>query len=546
MPSDSDSFSDNNVPSSSPPASSSTSPLILYSPPTIWSFLRGAAINLVLPFVNGLMLGFGELLAHEAAFRLGWGGTKYSAVAAARAYRHQPLHQLGRGFLLPSCRPSTSSRIGRIQSSIPQRYSSTAQEKGLDAFDSSIAQSTNPDPALLDSATLPVANPDTTFLEDITSAVPTISPDQIGYLKSLGLDFGWGPTAMMQWLLEHIHVWTGLPWWMSVTLATIAVRLVFAKPQVDAADVSAKISALRVVTDPIQKKIDDAKVEMDSLKALQARQELNQVYMRAGIKVWKTFIPLLQIPLGFGSFRLLRGMSTIPVPALETEQFLWLENLTVSDPTYILPLATGYIFHRVAKAQFRDNRPSSFIGPTLQKILVYGLPLMSTIFMTRWPSIMQWSFFVSGSLIALISTGLRNGSLRRWLRISPLIMQGVGGTAPPTGPAVSSKLRLASDRSASAADAAEAKAARGVVGGAIAEVQGMGSEAMKTWRNMRGKFEKEAAERRVKYLGRKQTADDKKHEADADEQRRAELQAKWAAWRAKQQKKKGGAKKEVE
>jgi len=56
--------------------SHSSSPLILYSPPTFLSILRGAAINLVLPFVNGLMLGFGELFAHEAAFRLGWGGTR--------------------------------------------------------------------------------------------------------------------------------------------------------------------------------------------------------------------------------------------------------------------------------------------------------------------------------------------------------------------------------------------------------------------------------------------------------------------------------------
>lgn len=78
MPSDSENYSANNElssPSPSPPSSSS-SPMILYSPPTIWSLLRGAAINLLLPFVNGLMLGFGELLAHEAAFRLGWSGTK--------------------------------------------------------------------------------------------------------------------------------------------------------------------------------------------------------------------------------------------------------------------------------------------------------------------------------------------------------------------------------------------------------------------------------------------------------------------------------------
>lgn len=58
------------------PPSDTSSPVILYKPPTVWSLLRGAAINLLLPFINGMMLGFGELFAHEAAFRLGWGGTK--------------------------------------------------------------------------------------------------------------------------------------------------------------------------------------------------------------------------------------------------------------------------------------------------------------------------------------------------------------------------------------------------------------------------------------------------------------------------------------
>lgn len=73
FPSDSENYhSEEHSPS--PPSSSS--PLILYSPPTFWGLIRGAAINLLLPFVNGLMLGFGELVANEAAYRLGWSGTK--------------------------------------------------------------------------------------------------------------------------------------------------------------------------------------------------------------------------------------------------------------------------------------------------------------------------------------------------------------------------------------------------------------------------------------------------------------------------------------
>ena len=59
----------------SPPSSSSPA-VILYQPPTLWSIFRGAAINLFLPFINGMMLGFGELFAHEAAFRLGWSNTR--------------------------------------------------------------------------------------------------------------------------------------------------------------------------------------------------------------------------------------------------------------------------------------------------------------------------------------------------------------------------------------------------------------------------------------------------------------------------------------
>ncbi|EQL00605.1 hypothetical protein G6O67_003114 [Ophiocordyceps sinensis] len=85
MHSDSEHYSPGEDLSTSPP-SSSNSPVILYKPPTAWSLIRGVAINLLLPFINGMMLGFGELFAHEAAFRLGWGGTKVFPLSRRRAH----------------------------------------------------------------------------------------------------------------------------------------------------------------------------------------------------------------------------------------------------------------------------------------------------------------------------------------------------------------------------------------------------------------------------------------------------------------------------
>lgn len=51
------------------------SPLVaLYRKPTLLGYVRSGLINLVLPFLNGVFLGFGEIFAHEVAFLLGWRG----------------------------------------------------------------------------------------------------------------------------------------------------------------------------------------------------------------------------------------------------------------------------------------------------------------------------------------------------------------------------------------------------------------------------------------------------------------------------------------
>ncbi|KAM0818348.1 putative Mitochondrial import protein 1 [Seiridium cardinale] len=86
MHSDSEQYSAGEEVSTSPESSSSSTPMILYQPPTIWGLVRGTAINLLLPFVNGMMLGFGELFAHEAAFRLGWSGTKVFPLSRRTAH----------------------------------------------------------------------------------------------------------------------------------------------------------------------------------------------------------------------------------------------------------------------------------------------------------------------------------------------------------------------------------------------------------------------------------------------------------------------------
>ncbi|RDW26837.1 outer membrane protein TOM13-domain-containing protein [Yarrowia lipolytica] len=51
-------------------------PRITFSMPAIGRFLGRCCINLVLPFINGMMMGFGELVAHEIGFAWGMSGAR--------------------------------------------------------------------------------------------------------------------------------------------------------------------------------------------------------------------------------------------------------------------------------------------------------------------------------------------------------------------------------------------------------------------------------------------------------------------------------------
>lgn len=209
--------------------------------------------------------------------------------------------------------------------------------------------STNLDPSPAPTAQSPTLS---TSLESITENDYLLPLEQIGYLKDLGLDYGWGPTAFIQTLLEHVHIYSGTPWWGSIILTALLVRLALMRAYINAADTSARMAVLTPDVEPLKAQMKVAQQNQNKLELGRLTQEVRNLYKAADVKIWKVFIPMLQVPLGFGTFRLLRGMSELPVPGLENGGFLWLKDLTVADPYFILPLMTGLAFHVTFKVSY--------------------------------------------------------------------------------------------------------------------------------------------------------------------------------------------------
>lgn len=188
-------------------------------------------------------------------------------------------------------------------------------------------------------------------------------PEQIGFLKTFGLEYGWGPTSLMQTLLESVYVYTGLPWWASIGIVVLGIRLVLVKPTLEATENAQKAQELQkdpryaAATEEVKRMLFTG----NHLAGAQARAKLSLMNKAAGYKPWKNFIQLIQIPLSIGMFRVLSGMAALPVPSLETGGLLWFTDLTVADPYFILPIMTAVVVAntmKVCNRQFHHPRPN--------------------------------------------------------------------------------------------------------------------------------------------------------------------------------------------
>ncbi|PMD37163.1 hypothetical protein L207DRAFT_568225 [Hyaloscypha variabilis F] len=333
-----------------------------------------------------------------------------------------------------------------IRNGTGARFASTAPAVATTPITNATTASTTPVEAASSAASTP-----SDYVTSLDSATEFASdslyniPEHIGYLKSLGLDYGYGPTGGIEWLLEHIHIFTGTPWWISIAITAVAVRAVLFKPYIDAAENAARMAQIMPLTKPIQAKMMAAQRASNMDGVMQARQELSLINKRAGIKLWKSFVPMVQVFAGYGTFVLLRAMAKLPVPGLETGGILWFSNLAIPDPLLILPIATAGVLHWVLRRG--GEMGTSNFSPAVFNAMKWGLPAASLLFTWWLPAAVQLSFFVSGLMSFGQATLFRQSWFREYFNMTPLPTNAIPGkkSDPVAASPYKGKLKLAAN-----------------------------------------------------------------------------------------------------
>ena len=175
------------------------------------------------------------------------------------------------------------------------------------------------------------------------------------------VSFGWFGfiSRPLLWLLRHIFALVG-NWGIAIILLTVLVKLATLYWTTKSMRSMKAMAALKPEMEALQKKYAD-----DKQKLQEAQMAL---FKRHGVNPLAGCLPmLLQMPIWMGLYRMLSHAGE-----LHQAVFIpgWLDDLTLRDPYYILPVSLMGLMFAQSKLQPATGDSAQ------QKMLTYGMPLM--------------------------------------------------------------------------------------------------------------------------------------------------------------------------
>jgi YidC/Oxa1 family membrane protein insertase len=200
----------------------------------------------------------------------------------------------------------------------------------------------------------------------------------------LTVDYGW-LTIISQplfWVLSKIHGFVG-NWGWSIILMTILIKLVFYKLSETSGKSMAKMRKLQPRMKALQERYAD-----DRQKLSQAMMEL---YKKEKVNPAAGCLPILvQMPV----FLALYWVLLESVEMRQAPFMLWITDLSVRDPLFILPLLMGI-------TMFIQQKLNPAPPDPVQAKIMQVLPIVFTVFFAFFPAGLVLYWFVN-NLIAIL------------------------------------------------------------------------------------------------------------------------------------------------
>ncbi|XP_040596422.1 mitochondrial inner membrane protein OXA1L [Mesocricetus auratus] len=240
------------------------------------------------------------------------------------------------------------------------------------------------------------------------------------------------PVGLIQNLLEFMHVDLGLPWWGAIATCTVIARCLVFPLIVKGQREAAKIHNHMPVMQKFSTQIREAKLAGDQAEFYKASIEMTRYQKKHDIKLFRPLIlPLTQAPIFISFFIALREMANLPVPSLQTGGLWWFQDLTVSDPFYVLPLVVTATMWGVLELGAETGMQSSDLQ--FMRNIIRVMPLVVLPVTIHFPSAV-FMYWLSSNLFSLCQVAcLRIPAVRTVLKIPQRVVHDPDKLPPREG-----------------------------------------------------------------------------------------------------------------
>lgn len=165
-----------------------------------------------------------------------------------------------------------------------------------------------------------------------------------GDLKAMGL-VHFTPVGGLETVLEAVHISTGLPWWATIAATTVMIRTALVPFIVKLQGNTARLHNVKPQLERLTENMKLAKETNDTAALARFSAQTQELFAKNDCNPLKSLVlPLLQAPVMISFYLALRDMANLPVPQFKEGGIGWFTDLTIADPTYVLPVASSLGF----------------------------------------------------------------------------------------------------------------------------------------------------------------------------------------------------------
>jgi YidC/Oxa1 family membrane protein insertase len=242
----------------------------------------------------------------------------------------------------------------------------------------------------------------------------------------------WYPQDHFVNLINFVHETSGLNYTFTIAAITLILRTamlpVFISAQQNSARMAHLSPELRILQDK-QKRVDPS----DTQAQMQMAKQFQALFKKYNVNPLKTLAgALLQFPAFMGMFLALRKMPEIFPDQLRDGGILWFQDLTMADPTLILPISSSISFLlmiEAGKQQMMSTNPQQ--GQIMLNVM-RGLAVVMIPATMNFPTAVFCYWTTNNTFSLLQSVAFQNATVRKALDIWDL-PKPVPGALPPKG-----------------------------------------------------------------------------------------------------------------